>query len=173
MKICFFLLNRGTKLFAVTVKNDFSMHVQGCWGRVEHGVGRLFWIRIKSPFSIFLRLFKQQAENAEEKCWNKCFRASKIALFSLFPTMMRAKLRKLVNLIYMCPFFLLFTSPILLVHMPILWESFVPAFTLKLWRIAYCSKNGNFCLTDPPIRAVICRLDFPCFVGVHPSPPCL
>ena len=43
----------------------------------------------------------------------------------------------------------------------------VAAFTPKLRGVTNGFESVNFCVTHPYVRAIICRFDFPCFVGVY------
>ena len=46
-------------------------------------------------------------------------------------------------------------------------NSFVAAFTPKLRGVTNGFESVNFGVTHPRVRAIICRFDFPCFVGVY------
>lgn len=66
----------------------------------------LFWIRIKSiPLFSLSFIFLEHTENAAEKYWNRRYRVYQTVIFSLPTTTVKANLRDLANLIYMCLFF--------------------------------------------------------------------
>ena len=46
-------------------------------------------------------------------------------------------------------------------------NSFVAAFTPKRRGVTNGFESVNFGVAHPHVRAIICRFDFPCFVGVY------
>ena len=79
--------------------------------RTVGAVGLGAW-RHRPPWNMYRFLMETcscNAENNAEKCRKRRFRASKFATFSLPPIMVGEVTRKLVNLIYTCPFFFTLT----------------------------------------------------------------
>ena len=79
--------------------------------RTVRAVGLGAW-RHRPPWNMYRFLTETcscNAQNNAEKCRKRRFRASKFATFSLPPIMVGEVTRKLVNLIYTCPFFFTLT----------------------------------------------------------------